>query len=616
MGPVESGSGLLLCLRRVSEVLLEATSGPGLDLEHEQNPPPDMFVLESAVHSCNVLRRLDELRRRDLLCDVTVVAEGRRFRAHRSVLASCSEFFSHRAQQGEVIALPEEVSAAGFEPLLKFAYTSRLLFSRDSVSDVKRSASCLGFHDVEDACFDFLRPKLAGTGLAPPLKKSCCKKKCKRRLSPEDRAGNPDGVSLQGKAVEPVADSPRRERAPPSCQSEEHQVESGRDPGSSSAAEARTGSVQSPQQGRSPSEDCEAQLSGHCSVAVRGRDGTEGWSGVESEERDSEEDFVQLEPDRFSEEPGADERSVQGQRSSTFKTQRSTVENLAMAGSNGPDGFGEQTPELLAAHRDERHPGLGEEPCRDPCGGGRAERGGVEREVAEHLATRLGSDLQEAGGCGGPAEGRTRAGVSSCPFLLQDRPSGFWKASEGEAASQSGVSSLTSGDDGDSEGESDAYARQRARQVQLPFAVDWIVGLSRNEFQQLLKQELLTREQQDLVQDMRRRSKNRLAAQRCRKRKLDCISNLQCEVEQLRSEREKLMVEKSQLSQMKLRTSALCERICEEAALKPEQLQVLAKYSAPDRPLFPHVDASLRATPPGCRARTPAEGAHASAETP
>lgn len=67
-----------------------------------------------------------------------------------------------------------------------------------------------------------------------------------------------------------------------------------------------------------------------------------------------------------------------------------------------------------------------------------------------------------------------------------------------------------------------------------------------------------------------------------------------------KTEREILMTEKSHLGQLKLKechkVSALCQRVCNEANLLPEQLQVFAKYTSPDCPLsslFPHIDALL-----------------------
>lgn len=78
-------------------------------------PRLSVFTFESTVHSSHVLRRLEQQQRLgDTLCDVTVVAEGRSFRAHRCVLAACSSYFAHRlpslSAQGAVITLPPEVS--------------------------------------------------------------------------------------------------------------------------------------------------------------------------------------------------------------------------------------------------------------------------------------------------------------------------------------------------------------------------------------------------------------------------------------------------------------------------------------------------------------------------
>ncbi|RVE63930.1 hypothetical protein OJAV_G00141040 [Oryzias javanicus] len=220
---------------------------------------------------------------------------------------------------------------------------------------------------------------------------------------------------------------------------------------------------------------------------------------------------------------------------------------------------------------------------------------------------RLSAETSDRWAQSSSSEGPRARSNPSC--LLYDDPenaeyscgqAGMWEC---EGTSQSCGSPANSGEDGYSETETEGDSestRERARQVQLPFPVDRIINLSRNDFQQLLKQHDFTKEQLDFVHDMRRRSKNRLAAQRCRKRKLDCIYNLQCEINKLKTEREKLMVERSQLGQMKLRTchsvSTLCQRVCSEANLQPEQLQVLAKYTSSECPLsslFPHIDAFL-----------------------
>lgn len=56
---------------------------------------------------------------------------------------------------------PPQVTAEGFEPLLQFAYTSKLTFTKENIHAICKSAEFLGFNNLESACFDFLIPKFS-----------------------------------------------------------------------------------------------------------------------------------------------------------------------------------------------------------------------------------------------------------------------------------------------------------------------------------------------------------------------------------------------------------------------------------------------------------------------
>ena len=87
--------------------------------------------LMDCTHSHAVLSKLNDLRSEGLFCDVTIVVEDVKFRAHRNILAACSGYFRNAliasqswssSQVLELVDLKSEV----FASILNFIYSSKV----------------------------------------------------------------------------------------------------------------------------------------------------------------------------------------------------------------------------------------------------------------------------------------------------------------------------------------------------------------------------------------------------------------------------------------------------------------------------------------------------------
>ncbi|XP_067687509.1 endoplasmic reticulum membrane sensor NFE2L1-like isoform X1 [Haliotis asinina] len=92
-----------------------------------------------------------------------------------------------------------------------------------------------------------------------------------------------------------------------------------------------------------------------------------------------------------------------------------------------------------------------------------------------------------------------------------------------------------------------ARDQKRALELNVPFSVEQIIESPVEEFNEMITKYKLTEPQIQLIRDIRRRGKNKVAAQNCRKRKLDVVITLEDEMDTLKEMKEKLMRERQQI---------------------------------------------------------------------
>ncbi|XP_076358092.1 kelch-like protein 26 [Tachypleus tridentatus] len=129
------------------------------------DPYANTVHFESASHVGTLLGGLNSLRNKGLLLDITLIADGQSFKAHRVVLASCSDYFramftdAMKESKLSEISL-NGVSAEGMKYVLDYVYTSRLALSLANIQDVLSAASHLQLLAVVEACSSYLQKQL------------------------------------------------------------------------------------------------------------------------------------------------------------------------------------------------------------------------------------------------------------------------------------------------------------------------------------------------------------------------------------------------------------------------------------------------------------------------
>ncbi|XP_077158556.1 zinc finger and BTB domain-containing protein 24 isoform X2 [Paroedura picta] len=118
-----------------------------------------LTVIHSKAHRDTVLANFEDQRKKDFLCDITLIVENVHFRAHKALLAASSEYFSmmfvDEGEIGQSIYMLEGMVADAFGALLEFIYTGYLQANEKSTEQILATAHILKVNDLIKAYTDY-----------------------------------------------------------------------------------------------------------------------------------------------------------------------------------------------------------------------------------------------------------------------------------------------------------------------------------------------------------------------------------------------------------------------------------------------------------------------------
>ncbi|KAG8013164.1 Zinc finger and BTB domain-containing protein 24 [Nibea albiflora] len=113
---------------------------------------PSLMALHSDSHKQSILSKFDKLRKKDLLCDITLLVGDAHFKAHKALLAASSEYFSLMFTAEDRIGRPtyqlDGVAAETFAAVLEFIYSAEVSVEESATEQLLATARLMEVNEL------------------------------------------------------------------------------------------------------------------------------------------------------------------------------------------------------------------------------------------------------------------------------------------------------------------------------------------------------------------------------------------------------------------------------------------------------------------------------------
>lgn len=141
-----------------------------------------LMALHSDSHKQSILSKFEQLRKKDLLCDVTLVVEDVHFKAHKALLAVSSEYFSlmftAEDQLGQTVYQLDGMAAPVFAQVMEFIYSARVFVEESATQQLLAMACLMEVSDLVKVLTDL--PQGGREGVTPHVTEASEQSKHKR----------------------------------------------------------------------------------------------------------------------------------------------------------------------------------------------------------------------------------------------------------------------------------------------------------------------------------------------------------------------------------------------------------------------------------------------------